>query len=548
MSTTLQYFVAGQNEYRCLGLTDSEHEKYKTGVNCRASKKSEDEKTRSNRFTFDIWDRNIESNVITKKQQVHYASTSQKHNINVNSDNNNGIFDMANVEQVVCGSYFTYFRTSDGLVYACGENESGQLATGDTTSRNERPVLCQELVELGPIKNITAGFTFAIFQNYRGEVYGFGSNYYGQLCSAPTDNNTSAVHIDRSLNFSGENIEKVAAGSMHVAILTGDGRVWCAGANDEGQCGAGEPDDDDDEEEVLRISKPKQVMMGRNPVLASDVQCGRYHTVVLVKTTGDVIVFGSTKNGQCGTGTGTKISTPTLLKTPVNTYSRIWAKADSTFLLTIDGRLLGFGRGIEGNFGDGKLEKSQSSLDDMTDADQIESSEEESSALLAAASAADLKCSNLIVPTVLDAVLPCKPSDIKDIVQGGYCTFLLLKDNKTVFAAGGNRFGQLLLDSPEPNAKRFQKVELDPNFTTKLQKQSSQNLEVRVAAGETYSIMYFYDPEKATSATQWFGLYPGRTRFEDIEIICTRKHARSSGEDDEEPAAKRRRLELLQQQ
>jgi alpha-tubulin suppressor-like RCC1 family protein len=235
---------------------------------------------------------------------------------------------------------------------------------------------------------------------------------------------------------------------------------------------------------------------------------------VLTKT-GDIVVFGSLRYGQCGVGIQGRISVPTILRQPQNTvFTKIWAKVDSTFMLSSDGHLFACGRGFEGNFGNGKLieAENQASINSITDFDNLE-------------------CKNYLTPHMLDEFLPFQPADIEDIVIGGYCTFIILKDKRTIYSAGGNRYGQTLQNSLLPSIKRFKKIELEAGFVNHIQKQSTQSLEFKIAAGELYSILYFRDPEKKGNVMQWFGVnYDANTKsifsgFYDVTIICCEDNA-----------------------
>ena len=87
---------------------------------------------------------------------------------------------ISDVETVGVGDEFTVIRTSDNKVYGCGSNEVGQIGQGIDVETVNEPT---EIKGMGEVHDMSVGLRFAIFlDSSEGEVWGTGSNIYGQQC------------------------------------------------------------------------------------------------------------------------------------------------------------------------------------------------------------------------------------------------------------------------------------------------------------------------------------------------------------------------------
>ncbi|MDR0664162.1 MAG: hypothetical protein LBF86_01385 [Helicobacteraceae bacterium] len=131
--------------------------------------------------------------------------------------------------------YYSLALSKGGKVYAAGRNNGGQLGLGDNNSR----VIFTEVTSLNG-KNIiavSAGVGHSLALSSNGKVYAAGNNGDGQLGLG--DNNDRATFTEvTSLN--GKNITAVAAGAYHTIALDDSGKVYAAGFNLYGQLGFGD--------------------------------------------------------------------------------------------------------------------------------------------------------------------------------------------------------------------------------------------------------------------------------------------------------------------
>jgi alpha-tubulin suppressor-like RCC1 family protein len=138
-----------------------------------------------------------------------------------------------NIFEIATGYDHSFALSSDGKVYTTGKNDNGQLGLGDYTDRNT----FTEVSSLSG-KNIVAISAFgshSLALSSDGRVYAAGNNYNGQLGLG--DNNKRNTFIEVS---SLKDIYAISAGHSHSIALSNDGKVYGVGNNTEGQLGLGD--------------------------------------------------------------------------------------------------------------------------------------------------------------------------------------------------------------------------------------------------------------------------------------------------------------------
>ena len=90
-----------------------------------------------------------------------------------------------NVVKGAVGEDFTLLVTESGQVYGCGSNEVGQLGEGPELAQSNVPIEIKgDSGDINGITDVATGLGFALYLNGEtGEVWGSGSNIYGQLCA-----------------------------------------------------------------------------------------------------------------------------------------------------------------------------------------------------------------------------------------------------------------------------------------------------------------------------------------------------------------------------
>ena len=209
--------------------------------------------------------------------------------------------------QVSAGVGYSLFLRSDGAVFGCGANNQGQLGIGNTTP----PILTPTpIIGTGGIifTQVSAGYTHSLFLRNDGVVFACGDNELGQLGIGNTTTPQSALVQVRGVG--GEStlggITQISAGASHSLFLRGsDGTVFGCGRNNSGQLGIGN-------------TTPQSVLVqvrgvGGTSTLGgiTQISAGGGHSLFLRGSNGAVFACGFNGFGQLGIGmTTSPILTP----------------------------------------------------------------------------------------------------------------------------------------------------------------------------------------------------------------------------------------------
>ena len=132
--------------------------------------------------------------------------------------------------------------TLPGQLYSFGLNTFGQLGRMSNLG-SETPSPTPGLVTLpgatGAVVQISAGGSHTLLVTSSGQLYSFGSNFYGQLgseTSSPTHANATASLVTLPPSASG-GVIAAAAGQSFSLALTASGQLYTFGENQYGQLG-----------------------------------------------------------------------------------------------------------------------------------------------------------------------------------------------------------------------------------------------------------------------------------------------------------------------
>ena len=134
---------------------------------------------------------------------------------------------------VWAGSYSSFFKKTDGTIWACGDNTSGQLGNGSTTTPTTGPVSIGTFAA-NTVSKISVGNNHTLFLKTDGTVWATGSDAYGQLGDGTTTNRSTPIQC--SGLPAGTYID-IAAGAAYSIFLRNDGNVYVCGDNLYGQLG-----------------------------------------------------------------------------------------------------------------------------------------------------------------------------------------------------------------------------------------------------------------------------------------------------------------------
>ena len=284
--------------------------------------------------------------------------------------------------QVATGENHACALTSEGTVMCWGDNESGQLGDGTTTSRSV-PVAVNGLSH---VTALTAGdeHTCALLES--GIVRCWGGNELGQLGTGDAAPISSATPLTVSAPLS--NVVALSAGYHHTCAVLGSGGVMCWGENAYGQLGNGSDVNNAVPVEASGLSGVAAVTAGYQrtcavlhtgalmcwgsdrgslPTLVNEVSAvasvALGYSFTCVRTTaGAVECWGTNEEGQLGDGTTTTRYTPGAVS-GLSDVVAIAAGYYSSCARTSSGAVKCWGWNGSGQLGDGSTTSGTVSVD-----------------------------------------------------------------------------------------------------------------------------------------------------------------------------------------
>lgn len=188
---------------------------------------------------------------------------------------------------VWCGDKCTFVQTEDKRVFVFGDNSSGMLGMKTKTTSQCEPISNVDLSGVDDLQIACGkGFCIALIDN---TVYGWGTNGSGKLCSLPK--NTISPE---NLSYDLDNIVAIAAGDNHCLALDAGGFLWGWGSNSSKQLS------DIVEEHYTEV--PVVIEVKENRTEAASIQyidAAGNHSMV-IDNENRVWAWGANANGQLG--------------------------------------------------------------------------------------------------------------------------------------------------------------------------------------------------------------------------------------------------------
>jgi len=222
----------------------------------------------------------------------------------------------------------------NGTLWCWGRNDHGQLTELRTGADLERP----EPTQVGTREDwvtVSTQASTACALTEAGELWCWGANTYGQLASPIVSPGFSDQPTQIAGSWTG-----VSVGGRHVCALDPLGKAWCWGSGEQGQLGANSADSSATPLPVLGDHTWKAISAGLVSNCAID-------------DVDQVWCWGSPDWGKLGTGPSPPV---TLMPVPVvgsERYAQISLGAEFGCGVTLDRRMRCWGRGDDGQIGDG---------------------------------------------------------------------------------------------------------------------------------------------------------------------------------------------------
>ena len=289
------------------------------------------------------------------------------------------------VKEISCGAAYTFMLKNDGTVWSCGFNGNGELALGDNTHRN---TFTQVTTNISDVKEILCGDNNTFMLKNDGTVWSCGYNAQGQLGLNDYTNRNTFTQVTENVS----DVKEILCGCMHVIMVKNDGSVWACGFNQYGQLGLGDSS-----------NRPAFTQVTTNVSDVKEIICGGYHTF-MIKNDGTVWACGYNYGGQLGLGSTTDKTSFTQVTTNVSGVKEIICGNSHTFMVKNDGTVWSCGNNGYGQLGLG-INTNQTTFTQVTK----------------------------------------NVSNVKEIICGGLHVFMV-KNDGTAWSCGENSSGQLGLE------------------------------------------------------------------------------------------------------
>jgi uncharacterized repeat protein (TIGR02543 family) len=237
------------------------------------------------------------------------------------------------ITMVSSGGNHTLFVTKEGDLWAAGQNASGQFGSSSPVS-SSLPIKI-----MGGVKSaaaISTGSTTtgtSLILKSDGTLLGIGRNYYGQLGTGNTTDQTTLFTI-------ATNVASISLSDDHAAYIKTNGNMYAMGDNTYGQLGSAA---------TGPVTSPYFCASSAAFVSA------KVSSTAFITPPGALYVMGSNSGGEIGQGVANpKVQTPTLLTGFTDVLSvSINGRHNYTFCLIVkkDGTLWATGKNDSGQLG-----------------------------------------------------------------------------------------------------------------------------------------------------------------------------------------------------
>jgi alpha-tubulin suppressor-like RCC1 family protein len=242
---------------------------------------------------------------------------------------------LSRVLAVSGGAAHTIALTSDGTVWASGNNASAELGDGTIINRS----LPTEVPGLSGVTVAIAGGRFSLALKVDGTVWAWGSTNGGVLANSLISNSSTQVTFNAYASSSPNQISgltgivAIAPGWDHALAIKSGGSVWSWGANYYGELGNGT---------VSGSGGPAQVP-GLSSIVA--IAAGGQGQSFAIKSDGSLWAWGKNDLGQLGDGTKANRSSP-ILVSGLNNVVSVAADWSATLAVCSDGSVWQWGNNV----------------------------------------------------------------------------------------------------------------------------------------------------------------------------------------------------------
>lgn len=239
--------------------------------------------------------------------------------------------------QISAGGYHNLALGDDGIAYAWGNADSGELGNNDT-SDVDHPVQVHMPVNVH-FTQISAGRYHNLAIGDDNNLYAWGLGSDGQLGNDKSGDQREPIKVNMPNNV---HAVKLSAGGYHSLAICDDGNTYAWGRNSDGQLGIG---NEDKQWHPAKVKTPSNVHF-------TQIATGDEHSLALGDD-GVAYGWGDNNDEEVGDGTSTDRDAPVPIKVP-NGIHLTWISAGMYHSLAVgdDHHAYAWGRNADGALGD----------------------------------------------------------------------------------------------------------------------------------------------------------------------------------------------------
>jgi len=245
---------------------------------------------------------------------------------------------LSNITAIAAGNASDMALDSSGNVWTWGDGVGGVLGDGSTADHVTTAV---EVTGLPKIVSIGEADDTDVAIDGSGNVWGWGWNEGGQLCTGTTTEHNSPMKLT---NLSG--VVAAAGGGTHMTYLLANGKMEACGGGRKGELGNG----------TFTSSLTPVPVTGLPSSAITAITAGPSTSTALLAN-GQVWDWGSNQFGQLGDGTRTNSDVPVQVQLP-SAAAQVYAGGDDrengqSLALLKNGQVWGWGDDANGQLGNG---------------------------------------------------------------------------------------------------------------------------------------------------------------------------------------------------
>lgn len=343
-------------------------------------------------------------------------------------------------QSVSLGTEHSIALQSDGSIWGCGSNLSGQLAMVPTDPAPNFNLI--QITEYSDWHTISCGGVHTIGLRQDKSLWGWGGNTTRQINESGATNVTTPFKIGEDNDWN-----LLAAGQAHSLAIKEDGTLWSWGFNFAGQLG---------HSGTTNIGAPRQVGTESDWIIVS---AGGYHSLG-IRSDSTLWGWGFNANGQVGVPPGANVLTPTQIGPSGTKWIATSAGFEFSTAISAEGHLYAWGFNGNGQAGTGNTIQVNSPTmihegpwRTVRSGSAYSFAIHEDGSLYAWGANIDGACG---IPGIQNVLVPTQVSDETDWVmavpaQGllannsvfGFHTMALKEDGLAICVTGANYIGQL---------------------------------------------------------------------------------------------------------